>query len=106
MMGGLGQGHASTHLVFPGDHAPAQDRGIYPQAVADGFEAEGVAAGAIGHNPSLGIHIQHALAGAVRDGALLVHVDGIRQQRQRQALFAGEPMTAGRIVVLTWENLV
>lgn len=106
MMGGLGEARVSAHLVLPGDHAPAQNYRIYSQALADRFEAEGVAAAVIAHNPSLGIHVQHPLAGAARESSLLVHVDGVRQQRQHQALFAGELMPARKIVVLAWENLV
>ena len=106
MMGGLGQAHAAPHLVLPGNHTPAQDDGIYAKALADRFEAESVAAGAIGHNPSLGIHIQHPLAGAAREDSLLVHVDGVCEQRQHQALFPGQAMPPRKIVVLTWENLV
>ena len=106
MMGGLEQAYPSTHVVLPGDHALAQHQRIYAQALANGFEAEGVAAAAIRHNPSLGIHVQHPLASAPRKGSLLVHVDGVRQQRQHQALFSGQPMAARKIVVLTWENLV
>jgi len=102
----IGEARVSTHLVLPGDHASAQNHGIYAQALADRFEAEGVEAAAIAHNPSLGIHIEHPLAGAARESSLLVHVDGVGQQREHQALFAGEPMPPRKIVVLTWENLV
>ena len=106
MMGGLGEARAPTHLVLPRYHASAQNDGIYAQALADRFEAEGVEAAAIAHNPSLGIHIEHPLAGAARESSLLVHVDGVGQQRQHQALFPGQAMTPRKIVVLTWENLV
>src|SRR5260370_35823327 len=96
----------AAEFVFPGHHSATQHTGVDSERVAYGVEAECVAASSAGGNPSLGVDKKEALAGIPRQDALLIDVDRVGQQREHQALLAGQAMAAGNVVILAGKNLV
>ncbi len=95
-----------ARLMLPQDHPASQHPGIDLQCVAHRLEAERVLIAWAGRDPALGIDIKHAFPGTSGHHALLIDVDRVSQQRQHQALFAGQAMTAGQVEILRRENLV
>ena len=57
-------------------------------------------------DPSRRVDKEQALARIPRQHALLIDVNRVGQQREHQALFTGQAMAAGDVVVLARENLV
>src|ERR1700723_1889189 len=106
-MRGAGSGvYVAAEFVFPRQHSAPQHAGIDPERVAYGVEAECVAAFRASRDPSLGVDEQQAFARISRHYTLLIDVDCIGQQREHQALFTSQAMTAGDVVVLGGQYLV
>ncbi|HKA01919.1 MAG TPA: hypothetical protein VKE70_35660 [Candidatus Solibacter sp.] len=84
----------SIHLMLPSEHPAAEHRRLDSEAIAHGLEGERMAIRGTRHYPAFGIDIQQPFTRASRKDSLLVHVQGVREQRQHQALFAGEAMPA------------
>jgi len=93
-------------FMLPRQHPAPQHARIDSQRVAYGIEAESVSAFRAGRDPSLGIDEQQALARISRLDTLLVNVERVGQQREHQALFAGQAMPARDVVILTGKNLI
>src|SRR5712692_2039793 len=90
----VGRGSAlvvTPDLVFPDNHPPAQYCRVDAQCIADDLKGEGVMVAAVGHDPSLGIDVQHLLKSACGWHPLLINVDCVSQQGEHQALLAAEP---------------
>ena len=96
----------AMQLMLPGQHPAPQHVRVDPKRVAYGVETECVAIRGPRRYPSLGVDKEQALARIPRQHALLIDVNRVGQQREHQALFAGQAMATGNVKVLTGENLV
>jgi hypothetical protein len=81
--------------MLPCDHPPADERRVHSERLAHRLETEGVAAGFVTDDPSLGVDIKQALARASRQHAFAENVDSVGQQRGHQPLLAAKVADGG-----------
>ena len=96
----------APEFVLPGQHPAPQHAGVDPQRVAHGIEAECMSAFCASRDPSSGIDKKQTLARISRQDTPLIDVDRVGQQREHQALLAGQAMATGNVKELAGENLV
>src|SRR5579875_1961419 len=95
---------APLDRMFPADYPPPQQSRVDSQSVADGGEAERVGARRVAHDPALGVNIETPGLSQPRMRSFLIDVYSVSQQRQHQALFAGQAMAAGNVIVLARQD--
>src|SRR5277367_394561 len=96
----------AMQLMLPGQHPAPQHIRVDPERVAHGVEAERMAIRGPRRYPSRRIDKEQALARIPRQHALLIDVNRVGQQCEHQALFTGQAMAAGDVVILARKNLV
>src|SRR5712671_1277951 len=96
----------AAHPMLPEYHPAPQHSRIYLQRLTNRLEAERMLYCRAGHDPALRIHVKHAFSRTSGHHALLINVDRVGQQRQHQALLAGQAMASRQIEVLARENLI
>jgi hypothetical protein len=80
--------------MLPIEQAAAQKSGVDTEGIADGGEGKQFDTVRLTHNPSFGVGVKPPGPQRTRECTFLVNVDGISQEGEHQALFAGQPIAA------------
>src|SRR5216683_2210018 len=92
--------------VLPCDYPLAEQHLVDPEGFAHRAEGKGIAGIVVTHDPAGRVNVKTPRAGGTCESAFLVDINRVGQQRQHQALLAGQVMAARKVVVLARQDQV